>query len=360
MAIEKKFIEFIRGIAKSDRVAVVHHTDPDGVSSGVIAAKTVERVREKKIDLRWNQRSGDIQINDDTIKTLKKHKINKVIITDLGVDQDPSTLKKVAEFADVLILDHHKIYNDVNKGNILMIKSQHVSEEIEPASYCASKLCYDLGSSVCDLDDLDWVSCIGIIGDCAYPQWKPFVDKVLKKYGIRNEKEIFDTKLGEVASLLSESESYAQENVEKCFQVLYDAKGYKDVLSSSLKRFHEKVKKEVDKWKRLVKEKAEYYDGLIIFMVDSKYHIKSSLSTHLSFKFPHKTVIVMQPTDGMVSVSARRQDREMPMNTLLEQAIVGLEGANAGGHVPAAGGKVRQEDLFLFKKNILKLTENLK
>ena len=56
---EKKFAIFISGISKNDRVAVMHHTDPDGVSSGVIMSKVIERTRGKKIDLRWNQGAGD-------------------------------------------------------------------------------------------------------------------------------------------------------------------------------------------------------------------------------------------------------------------------------------------------------------
>jgi single-stranded DNA-specific DHH superfamily exonuclease len=81
-----KFKDFINSITKKDRVAVIHHTDPDGVCSGVIISKLVERARKKKIDLRINQKGNIHHITDRTLKKLKSKEINKVIITDLTVD----------------------------------------------------------------------------------------------------------------------------------------------------------------------------------------------------------------------------------------------------------------------------------
>lgn len=354
---ERIFIHFIKNIHKKDRVAVVHHTDPDGVSSGVIAAKVVERVRGRKIDLRWNQDGRDIPINQETISVLRKNRINKVIITDMGVDQRPEMVRKIANFADVMILDHHKIYNEIEE--VALIKSQHISK-IDPSQYCASKLCYDLGMLVCDVSDLDWVAVLGIIGDVAYGQWQDFVDGVLKKYKLSTKADISDTALGKASSLISESESYSSKNVELCFKVVYGAKTYRDILDSPLKQFHKKVKTEIDRWHKLVDKEAEHYENLIMYMVESPYNVKSSLSTRLSFEHPHKTIVVMQPGDGLISISARRQDRKMAMNDLLEKAVLGLKGSTAGGHVPAAGGRIKEKDLILFKTNILKLTENLK
>ena len=40
-----KSLEILKNITKKDKVCVIHHTDPDGVSSGVILAKAIERLR---------------------------------------------------------------------------------------------------------------------------------------------------------------------------------------------------------------------------------------------------------------------------------------------------------------------------
>jgi len=163
-ALVNRFKKFITSITSKDRVAVIHHTDPDGVCSGVIISKVVERIRGKKIDLRINQYHAAHRILDETIKQLKKKKINKVITTDLATDEDPINIRKLAKFADILIIDHHPVLHKFPLKNVIVIKSKLISSK---APYCASKMCYDLGSLVKDVSDLDWLAVVGSIGDIA-------------------------------------------------------------------------------------------------------------------------------------------------------------------------------------------------
>ena len=72
--------------------------------------------------------------------------------------------------------------------------------------------------------------------------------------------------------------------------------------------------------------------------------------------YPDKTLIFLQHRgDGFVSFSARRQDFKIKCNELLENAVKGLKGAGAGGHVPAAAGRIKEKDLPEFKKRVLSM-----
>ena len=70
--LKERFRKFIDGLSKEDVVAVMHHTDSDGVCSGVIMAKLVERKRGKKIDLRVNQEASDVAVLGKTIEKLRE------------------------------------------------------------------------------------------------------------------------------------------------------------------------------------------------------------------------------------------------------------------------------------------------
>jgi len=353
----ERFRNFINSISKDDIVAVLHHTDPDGICSGVIMSKLVEKTRGKKIDLRLNQSAGAIAVTKETVEILKNIKVTKLIMTDLSSDQSPENLKEIEKFANILLIDHHKIYNDLNSEKTIFIKPQLVSDK-NPSAYPASKFCFDLASEIRDMNEFDWIAGIGLIGDCAFNEWNQFLDETFAKYKIEKKQDVFQTKLGLCASLISDAESFDTSKVEEAFNVVYNSESPNDVLNSSLKKYKETVENEINYWKSHIKEFAEFYDdiNLIFYIIKSKYRIKAPLNTRLSIEQPNKTILLLQESDkNMISISARRRDETIAVNDLLENAVKNLEGASGGGHIPAAGATIRKEDLKKFKENILKL-----
>lgn len=351
----KKFKQFMHNLLPEDKIAIIHHTDPDGITSGVIINKTIQILRNKKADLTYFQTNGDVHIQEQTVQLMKKQNINKIIITDLGCDQRPDTIEQLSKFAQVLIIDHHKIYNDLNKiPGVIMIKPQFFNYP-KPSAYCAAKLSFDLCSTITDINHLDWIASIGIIGDGAYKQWREFVNNTLKKYKLKKQ-VIYKTPLGRATTVLSAAESYNINNVKEEFKIVFNAKSYKDILNSNLKQYHKEVKAAITKAIKSYDKEAEHHKDLTFYHLKSRFFIKSTISNLISLNHPDRTIIIIQDAGDYISFSARRQDGKVEVNSLLENAVRGLKQANAGGHKPAAAGKVLREDYQKFKKNILKQT----
>lgn len=350
-ALLDKFKKYIKSITPEDRVAVIHHTDPDGVCSGVIMAKVVERTRGRKIDLRHNQKGNVHAITPKTYNLLKSKKINKVIMTDLGCDESPKYLKKLTDFADVLYVDHHKIYTNLS-NKMVYIKPQLFCD-VNPAKYCAAKLSYDLGRTAADISDLDWLAAVGSIGDIATRPWKAWLSNVFKKYKIKKKKDLFKTKLGEAAILISSAESYDVKNVKLCFDVLYNAKSYKDVLKSGLKKFRKRIDDELNHYLKKLKKDALFEKDFIYYEISPKYHTKSPLSTILGLKYPNKSVIVAGLNQNPVGISGRRGDGKVKINKLFRDSCSKVPGASAGGHAISAGATVPRKYFQKFKKIML-------
>ncbi len=134
-----------------------------------------------------------------------------------------------------------------------------------------------------------------------------------------------------------------------------------DVLKSSIKKYHDVVDHEIERVVSNHKKEGEFYDdlNLLIYAFKSQYHIKSPVSNIISHKYyPDKTVIVLQIFDGLVGISARRQDKKVAMNDLIKQGVKNLDGGFGGGHVPASGGRVSVNDLERFKDNVIKFLKN--
>lgn len=352
-----KSLEFLRNISKKDKVCVIHHTDPDGVSSGVILAKAVERLRGKKIDLRHNQKGSLHSLSNETVNLLRKKGINKLLVIDIGPEDNLETLTRAADLAEILIIDHHQIPNEVKNKRVILYKPQLVFSGIQPSTYCASKLAYDLCSKVTDLSDLDWVASIGIIGDVATKQWKDFLESVYERYKIKTNKEDwFHTDLGRAASIINSLDCFGEKYVKKSFETLYAAKSYKNILKSELTKYEKIISKEIDYWIENVDKKAEIYPELelIYYEIKPKHHVKSAISTVLSFKHPDKTLIVagMDELEEIV-ISGRRQDQKVKMNELMRYAVKDIPNSAAGGHIPASGATVSRKYYPEFKRRVM-------
>jgi single-stranded DNA-specific DHH superfamily exonuclease len=350
-----RYDSFFKGLTEKDRIAILHDKDPDGICSGVIISKLVERLRGKRVDLRLNVPGSAYLPTPEIAARLKRRKINVLIISDISADNEPSFVRSVSKFARIMIIDHHKIYNTFREKNVIMIKPQLLQDKVAPSSYCTSKFSYDLGNRLCDLSDLDWLAAVGSIADIAHAPWMDFIRKVHRRYKAPMRKDLFTTKIGQVATVINSALVFSLNNVPLAFKTVYGSKKPSDVLRSRLHIFHDEVQDELDKWVDLLDRKAERHPEheLIVYYIEPKFHIKSTLSTILSLKYPNTTLVLLSPQGGMITVSARRHDQKVPMNSLLECSVRGLKGSSGGGHIPAAGGRFRRSDLLRFRSQLL-------
>jgi single-stranded DNA-specific DHH superfamily exonuclease len=346
----EKLKEFVKSSAASNaKTALIHHTDADGICSGVIASKIFERFIGRKIELRLS--SDEHTLPDSIINLLREKRISHVVTTDIAVDESPSQLAKIAKFAKVLVLDHHPIHK-MNAHNVTIIKPPMFSK-IDSGDYCASKLCYDLGKEIVYIHDLDWIASVGILGDAGYKVWRSFVDSALRKLELKPQKDIWRSEIGKAATAISAAVSYDRKNIALCFETVSEA-GIPQQITKKLEPFSQKIRKAIsdELWKL---SKTKPVDGIIFHKISSRYDVKGAVSTMSSFKMPNKTLVVCQQNGKMIDISARRQDRKVAVNNLLIEATRCLQNASAGGHIPAAGARILAKDWETFKQRIIRL-----
>lgn len=351
MDILQRFYSFVSALSKKDRIAVIFHTDADGITAGVIAAKAVGRICGRKPALFLHPAPSEVTLSKKIILELKKKKINKAVIVDLNVDQEPASIKAVEKFAEILILDHHSIQNDINSGKTVMIKPQFFSKS-DPSKYCGAKLTYDLFSRWANLEDLKWLAVIGIYGDMAEKEWQDFI----RNAGVSSDK------IKTAGGLIVYARSADEKNGPmKAFREFYSARGIDDVLKSSLPQYAGKIEKELSHYIKSREKLAEFYPEkkLMIYEISPKYNIKSELVNRLSREYyPKWTCIVIQKKGRIASIGTRNQSGKVAMNELMIKATAGIRGASGGGHVQAAGGSVGNKKILIqkVKARILKMT----
>ncbi|PIN98120.1 MAG: hypothetical protein COT90_05730 [Candidatus Diapherotrites archaeon CG10_big_fil_rev_8_21_14_0_10_31_34] len=342
---------------QNKNIGVLHHTDSDGICAGVITAKALERINGK-LPMLFHQNPGQITLQEKTVEKLKRKKIDFLISVDLSLDQNPEPVFELEEFSEILILDHHKKYNNLNSKKTLMIKSEDLTGE-EGSKYPASKLCFDLFSDLTELNDLDWVAAIGLTGDNAYSEWKDFVDSVLDKYD-PNRKRLEKNILVKVTELIDSIEVIDSHKITDLVNVFLTAKKPQNLMKQDLLNDLEELENELNKWIELFKENKEVFPEkeLVYFEIKPEHSIKSVLINRLSETIPNKTLVIVQDFEGEhVYFSARRQDFKVKVNDLLEKCVKGFPDSGAGGHIPAAAGKIPREYLKEFKKKLIENCE---
>jgi len=344
-------------ITDKDKIAVYFGPDNDGLCSSIITSEAIKRLRNRPIDLLIYEESNEPKISRKNIRKLKDNEINRLIVLDIAIDSAPEdTLEALVNYK-TLVLDHHQTVQDLNRQGIIFVKPEFFSD-IPSAKYPVSKLAYDLFSKLIDIQDLDWISSIGILSDSAYPTWKAFVDEVNRRHHLKTDKDIWKSDLGLVASNLHYAILYSKNNLPKCSEILKNSNSPRDILTSPIKKYKEIVERKIQTLiNNFPKNSESYHRGdVILYEIQSRFDICSTLSTIISNKYiPNKTLIVIQPENGRVTINARRQDGKINLANIIRGAVSGFDNASGGGHIPAAGASINKKDLPAFKKNILKM-----
>ncbi|MCD6478541.1 MAG: DHH family phosphoesterase [Candidatus Diapherotrites archaeon] len=333
----QRFKEFLKGIEDCE---LFYHRDADGLCSAVLFAKALEKLGKQPCKMH--------ALESYEMGTMPTAKASNIVFLDLSIDSKESIVRELEKRASVLIIDHHKVYADINSEKVLMIKPQMLST-IEPSSYPASKLTYDLCSGIVDLSMDSWIASVGIIGDMSYETWKRFVDESAKKAGVTKRE------LESIAELVNAVQTLAPERFAELFELFMLAMP-EQILNHKLNELRYKLKEELTYWKEEFKKKSEHYAELELyfFYMKPQARIKSALIDELTKELPNQTIIIVEDLgEATVKFSARRQDFKIKMNELLEKAVQGIPRGEAGGHVPAAAGSVPRAYLKKFKENLL-------
>jgi hypothetical protein len=355
-------VAFLSALSSEDRVAVLYDDDGDGMSAAASVIVGVERLTGNRPFLIKPFDHSPAYIDDLLPQKMQAEGVTKLICVDKTVDQKSVDFMRALEkVCPVLVIDHHKIYNVYSSERFTMIKP-HLVWETEPSSFPTAILAYTLFSCVTDLSDRDWIPCIGIVSDSAYPRWKKMVDAVAQKYDlepVKEDNDPFTSPFGILSGMIYCTQILSSYQLPELLDLLVESTHPADVLNSGFRALVNVVDGEVSEWMERLKTDVQIFPEieLALATVQPRHAIKSLLINKLSReRFSNWNLVILQEVanGSRVTLSARRQDFKVPMNDMLEFAVKGLLESNAGGHVPAAGGLIRKQDEEKFVENVKK------
>jgi len=342
--IKKKVIEFL-SLKDTKRVAIVADNDQDGMTSAIQMQKFLLSKRVDTHVFFYDHYSRSFSFPQGTFHNFSPEKtifldLNEGFISDILLQIGKAT-------GPFLVIDHHQ--GDVIRNNsyrCLVIKPKSFSE-VEPSRYPVTKMVYDLFGGV------DWICCVGIIGDFAFEQWADFLKETEKKYKITN------SRMREVDDLVACVTAQYPEKINSLFEFLCKAKSPKEVISSEFFALKKLFDSKIAVQKKLYYETAECYEDVGACFFHCDHRISSKLSNIISIENPHKVILIFEQPGNKIKCSIRRQDFKVNCGDLAKIGVAGTTQGKGGGHIPAAGATFPAEYLEEFKKRVrLSLLQN--
>lgn len=321
------------------RLGIISHSDVDGFVSALLVYKFFS----KQCKVYWPIFIDYLGF-DSAIRRLIK--ASHLAILDMGFDK-PELYSSSHSF---LVIDHHPFKHDLNSSNICFIKTRTETP--------TSLTCYGLFARHDNrIKQYDWLVALAIIADYAFKHNKEFVKFIASKYGYKVSKDIFNSQLGSFVNMLNLAIIYFHNNYTKMFKMLLKLNS----LSSLYKfeAYSKIVQAEKDMLKSEFYVRRERFGDTYIFVFKSRFPVTGTLATLISSEEPDKTYIFVGDIRGerYARVSARRQDGNIDLPSLLNKATSSVDCVSCGGHRKAAAARISRNDIDEFVENIKKLVK---
>jgi single-stranded DNA-specific DHH superfamily exonuclease len=341
--IPKQDIHEIREILnKSTNPLFFYDDDPDGLVSYLLLRKHFKKGRgivvksSPTLDLIYLRKVKEL--NPDKVFIL-----DKPIVTQEFVDQVN---------VPVIWIDHHEpiILEGVKYFNPRLSNKK----DARPTSYWCNEV----------VNDDDWLSAVGIIGDWFIPD---HFNDLIKKYPdlLFKTKDpgdiLFDSEFGKLVKVFSFALKGTIEEIRNNVSVLLKIESPYEILNKLTpagKFLYKNFEKFNREYSSLLEKARECYDkktkSLVFIYPSTKNSHTGPLSNELIHEHPNTLLIIGRKKNDTVKMSIRHSKRVLP--PLIKKALDGLEGYG-GGHDHACGAKVRESDFKIFVERLQKLTQ---
>jgi len=340
--------QFLNNLTPKNKIAIIHHDDGDGYTAAILLFNFLKNKNMKSSTFSFNR-------NKSKFKNYHLKKFDTILIVDIApslISKDLQTIKH----KKVFYTDHHPDtchLSPVTSRSKASRGDHHPKEENIPeqilelrtkSEISSAKTIYNLVGG----NELLKTMAHSVDAGRLQKENRKIINKFLKKNKMTSEQ--FNKK---VMYKIVRTIDYFHRKPHKAFKILKSIKNLNDL--NKLNKYDKIIGKEIQKYVKQYKTKKQKIGKINFYYFKPKYPIKSSIINEISYDNPKHTYIFATPIPDnkkIISLSARNQTKKIDMAQLLKTGIKGLENANAGGHIPAAGAKIQSKDLSQFKQNL--------
>lgn len=314
---------------RRSKVVVAPDRDVDGLASGVLVVRALERLGAEPIVMLPGK--GE-HVHSPTMRArLAQLPVDALVVLDMGSRRGP-----IVEGLPTIVIDHHDA-REVPDGALFVSGAGY--EPVAPTGL----ITYVLLADLVDLDDVAWLAVLATIGDLG--EAHPFGQQ-LGAIAARHKKTHFK----HAVALLNAARRSASYRPELAWDVLKAASGPADIARGlvpgvdELERCRAEVKAEVD---RVARVAPQVRGDVALIRITSGAQIHPLLATRWVSRLAPKIVIVANDgyIPGRVNFAVRSASKIDLLAFLRGLGLGDVEGEFANGHPRATGGSIPPHEL---------------
>jgi single-stranded-DNA-specific exonuclease len=301
----------------------LHDVDTDGITAGALWQRTMERLGFANLARLTpdRERNAWTPKNRARVAALSPERL---FVLDLGSAPEPLA------GVPTCLVDHHRPEGEPPGGTL--ITAYHWNPI--PTT---SLLMYELGASLCDISDLDWIAAIGAVGDLGEHAPFALLEDAKKKYTAKYLKD--------AAALLNAARRSSGFDPEVAARALLAHASPKElVLSKSndvarLNQARGEVKEELNAARKV----APIFSGPVALLrLNSPCQVHPLIAQQWRVRLPKYIVIAANGgyLPGRVNFSARTNSEQSVLDFLRGIHLSEGEGNFGHGHDAASGGSL--------------------
>jgi single-stranded DNA-specific DHH superfamily exonuclease len=172
----REFRLFLDECKADERIVILHDSDADGVAAGVVLQLALERKNFKNVVRLAPDRVRNAWTEENRA-SVQAHNPQSLFVLDLG-SKDESVIEAVR----TCFIDHHRPEGAPENSTLI---SAYTWRPVPNTSLIVYELCRDLT----DVDDLEWIACLGTLSDLGERAPFEIIARAKKKYKAKWLKE---------------------------------------------------------------------------------------------------------------------------------------------------------------------------
>lgn len=329
------FKAFVDRIQPDKSVVVLHDSDADGVTAGVVLQLALSRAEFENVKLVAPDRDRNAWTPANRERVIAAAP-DSLFVLDLGSQSEP-----VIAGVPTCFIDHHRP-EGVPPGDTLI--SAYTWEPIPNTSLLVWELCSSLTDisdlELTDISDLDWIAAIGTISDLGEKAPFEMLAVAKSRYTAKYLKE--------ASALINSARRASQYNPEVAVKALLTHNSPRSLVNSNTQEVEQlrEARKEVQAAMEQAKKAAPVFSGNVALVrINSPCQIHPLIAQSWRTRLPKYIVMVANEgyTLERVNFSVRTASGINVLDFLKNVDLSPGEGSYGHGHDSASGGSLPVE-----------------
>ncbi|MDQ3685358.1 MAG: phosphoesterase [Acidobacteriota bacterium] len=307
------------------RVVVLHDSDADGVTAGVVLQLSLERAGYKMVARVAPDRERNAWTESNRAR-VRACAPELLFVLDLGSSDEP-VIKRVP----TCFIDHHR--PEGVPPDCVLISGY----EWRPAVPNTSLLVYEVCREIAEVDDLEWIACVGTISDLGERAPFELVARAKKRYTAKWLKE--------ATTLVNAARRASHYDPEAAARALLAHDNPRALVESdseevrALRAARAEVKAALDEAKKAA---PVFSDRVALLRINTPCQIHPLIAQIWRTRLPAYIVIAANEgyLPGRVNFSARSSEGTSVLDFLRSIELEGEGGSYGHGHDQASGGSL--------------------